>query len=285
MAFSLNRITLIGFVTEKPELKQIPSGTNVCDLNLQVKDKVEKDDGTKQPLTSFHTVTLWSKLAEIVDQYVNAGSQVYVSGRLKTDEWDDESGQKKRKTKVIAQEIILLDSRNPIADPGESSLVSGGLNSAEVIGNLTREPELRQTTNGQNVANFGIATNRRWQNQNTGESQEETEFHNIVVWGALAEEVANNFKKGQKAYIQGRCVTRTWDSPDGQKKRTTEINANQVLLLGVTDNNLASSSGDSGPSYTPVEEKSSNPSTPADELPEIPEIKHESKIKPEDLPF
>lgn len=97
------------------------------------------------------------------------------------------------------------------------------LNRATIIGNLTRDPELRYTPNGQAVTSFSVASNRRWRNQQTNEWQEATEYHDIVAWGKTAEFVSNFMKKGNKIYVDGRLQTRSWETPDGVKQRRTEI--------------------------------------------------------------
>lgn len=97
------------------------------------------------------------------------------------------------------------------------------LNRATVIGNITRDPELRYTPNGQAVTSFSVATNRRWKNQATNEFQEATEYHDVVAWGKAAEFIANYMKKGNKIYVDGRLQTRGWETPDGVKQRRTEI--------------------------------------------------------------
>jgi single-strand DNA-binding protein len=81
--------------------------------------------------------------------------------------------------------------------------MAGSLNKVMVLGNLTRDPELKQTTNGQSVCTVGLATNRSWTNA-TGEKQEQVEYHNVVVWGKLAEITAQYLAKGRKAYFEGR---------------------------------------------------------------------------------
>jgi single-strand DNA-binding protein len=96
------------------------------------------------------------------------------------------------------------------------------LNRAMLVGNLTRDPELRYTPSGQPVCSFGLATNRRFKSA-SGELQERVEFHNIVAWGKLAEIVSQILKKGSKAYIDGRLQTRTWEGQDGIKRQRTEI--------------------------------------------------------------
>ena len=281
MAYSLNQIMLIGNITEKPEMRKTPSGSTVTDINLQVKARFNRDDGDNQLSTSFHTVVLWNRQAEIVDQYLKAGSPLFVLGRLKTEEWEGDDGQKRRKTKVISQEIILLDSKNETTHPGEESSIFGGLNKVEILGNLTKDPELRKTPNGVDVCNFRVATNRKWRSREDDSLQEETEFHNIVVWNELAVEVSEKIKKGYKVYIKGRCTSRGWETPDGEKRRITEVVADNVLLVGFTDQDLAegkNNQSENNTATTPTEKIE-------EELPEIPEIKHESSIKPEDLPF
>lgn len=105
------------------------------------------------------------------------------------------------------------------------------LNRAQIIGNLTREPELKMTPNGQPVASFSIATNRSWQNQD-GTRQDAVEYHDVVAWGKLGEIVAQVLTKGKQAYIEGRLQTRNWEAQDGTKRTKTEIVAENVIALG-----------------------------------------------------
>lgn len=105
-------------------------------------------------------------------------------------------------------------------------------NQAIVLGNLTRDPELRNTPNGQTVASFSIATNRRWTNRETNQPQEEVEFHNVVAWGKLAEICSKILYKGRKALVVGRLRTRTWEGQDGVQRRSTEIIADQISATG-----------------------------------------------------
>lgn len=104
------------------------------------------------------------------------------------------------------------------------------LNRASIIGHMTAKPELRTTPNGQPVANFSVATNRRW-TSGEGEQQEETEFHDIVAWGKLAEISEQFLDKGNLVYIDGRLQTRSWEAQDGSKRQRTEIVADNVINL------------------------------------------------------
>lgn len=100
-------------------------------------------------------------------------------------------------------------------------------NRAIVIGNLTRDPELRSLPSGVQVATIGVATNRVWKDKN-GAKQESADFHNIVVFGRQAEIVAQYLRKGSSVLAEGRMQTRSWDGADGQKKYRTEIVADRI---------------------------------------------------------
>lgn len=104
------------------------------------------------------------------------------------------------------------------------------LNKAMIIGNLTRDPEVRTTPSGQTVASFSVATSRRWTDKE-GQQKEQTEFHNIVAWRKLAEIVGQYIKKGSKVYVEGYLQTRSWEDQQGVKKYRTEIVADNLIML------------------------------------------------------
>ena len=104
------------------------------------------------------------------------------------------------------------------------------LNKAELIGNLTRDPELRYTPQGTAVCTFGLATNRQW-TTDAGEKKEDAEFHRIVAWNKLAELCAQLLSNGRKVYVEWRLQTRRWTSQDGQERTTTEIVINDMIIL------------------------------------------------------
>lgn len=148
------------------------------------------------------------------------------------------------------------------------------LNKVFILGNLTRDPELRQTATGQNVATFGVATNRIWSNQSGKQTQ--TEFHNVVVWGRLAE-IANQYlAKGRLVFVEGRLTTRTWQDQSGQKRNRTEIVGENLQLgprQGVSQTSLS-------PSPSVATEM-----LPDVQLDEMPQEKTVEEIKVEDIPF
>jgi single-strand DNA-binding protein len=115
------------------------------------------------------------------------------------------------------------------------------LNMVFLMGNLTRDPELRYTPNGQAVTSLTIATNRQWTDKDSGDKKESAEFTDVVVWGKMAENVANYLKKGRRAHIIGRLQTRSWEAQDGAKKYKTEVIATDVTFLDKADGGSTSS--------------------------------------------
>lgn len=109
-------------------------------------------------------------------------------------------------------------------------MASRSLNKVILIGNLTRDPELRYTPSGTAVCTFGLATNRSWTTQ-SGEVKEDTEFHRIVSWNKLAELCSQLLSKGRKVYVEGRLSTRTWTAQDNTQKTTTEIVIEDMIIL------------------------------------------------------
>lgn len=104
------------------------------------------------------------------------------------------------------------------------------LNRVQLIGNLTRDPELRYTPSGAAVVSFSIATNRSW-TTDSGEKKDDTEFHRIVAWNKLAEICSQFLTKGKKVFVEGRLSTRSWAAQDGTQKQTTEVIISDMILL------------------------------------------------------
>ncbi|MEK7154941.1 MAG: single-stranded DNA-binding protein [Patescibacteria group bacterium] len=104
------------------------------------------------------------------------------------------------------------------------------LNKVQLIGNMTRDPEMRYTPQGTAVCTFGIATNRTWVTD-SGEKREETEFHRIVAWNKLAELCSQLLFKGRRIYVEGRLQTRQWTGQDGQSRQATEIVIEDMIIL------------------------------------------------------
>lgn len=142
------------------------------------------------------------------------------------------------------------------------------LNRATIIGRLTRDPEVKTTPSGQSVVNLGVATNRVWTDK-SGVKQEKVEFHNIVMWGKLAEITGQYLSKGRQVYLEGRLETRDWTGQDGVKRYRTEIVADNMIMLGGNAGSSSSFGHD-----TPMPSDNSDQADSSSE-----------EIKVEDIPF
>ena len=125
------------------------------------------------------------------------------------------------------------------------------INKVILIGNITRDPELKQTTNGQSIVTFGLATNREWVTSSQ-DKHSLAEYHNIVAWGKLAEICNQYLKKGKLIYVEGYLKTRSWDSPEGVKIFKTEVVIYDMIMLEKRPQD-----GDN-PSFTPNQSSSTN---------------------------
>ncbi len=165
----------------------------------------------------------------------------------------------------------------------------GDINKVEIMGNMTQDPDLRYTPNGAAVTSFGVATNRRWKGQNDSEWQEETQFHNVVVWAKLAEGIAQRAKKGTRIYVSGRLQTRSWEDQEGKKNYKTEIIAAEVILI---DRYEKGATGDFTPNQSTgaTSDNQATGETSGDSAPAASKAKPAGKgkseeIDPDDLPF
>jgi len=108
----------------------------------------------------------------------------------------------------------------------------GSVNKVILVGNLGRDAELRYTPGGAAVLNFSMATTETWKDKVTNEKKEQTEWHKVVYWGRPAEAIKDFLVKGKQIYLEGRLQTRQWEDKEGQKRYTTEVKADKVVLLG-----------------------------------------------------
>lgn len=162
------------------------------------------------------------------------------------------------------------------------------LNRVQLIGNLTRDPELRYTPSGTAVCSFSLATNRSW-TTDSGEKHEESDFHRIVAWNKLAELCSQFLVKGRKVYVEGRLSTRNWTGQDGTQKSTTEVVIDDMILLdnkgaGVRSEDMSESRSSS---ERPAAAKTEKKVVKAEEHAE-PENNDEptaDDVAPDDIPF
>ncbi len=149
-------------------------------------------------------------------------------------------------------------------------------NRAIVIGNLTRDPEIKALPSGIQVATFSVATNRVWKDK-AGARQESSDYHNVVVFGRQAETTGQYLKKGSSVLVEGRMQTRSWDGADGKKNYRTEIVADRVQF-GPRPGPGGTQGGSSQPQSVPMSEDKASGSAPMVDYPE-------EEINPDDIPF
>ncbi len=161
-------------------------------------------------------------------------------------------------------------------------MASRSWNRVELIGNLTRDPELRYTPNGNAVCTFGIATNRTYVSE--GEKKEEVDFHRLVSWNKLAELCSQLLKKGMRTFVSGRLQTRSWEGNDGQTRQTTEIVIEDMIIL--TPKGGSGDYSSAGPSESVEVNIDESPVTTGKEKLEVKDEKKKEDVDPDsDLPF
>jgi single-strand DNA-binding protein len=169
------------------------------------------------------------------------------------------------------------------------------LNRVQLIGNLTRDPELRYTPQGTAVCSFSIATNRSW-TTDSGEKKDEADFHRIVAWNKLAELCSQFLSKGRKVYVEGRLSTRNWTGQDGGQRSTTEVIISDMILLDSAGNRanreeVEEGSGEVSELEEEAEEKTSSKSSEKLTKKAKKETKKEKEeeasdeVAPDDIPF
>ena len=161
------------------------------------------------------------------------------------------------------------------------------INKVILIGNLGRDPEVRYTPSGAAVCNLRLATTRNWKNRESGEKQEETEWHSVVLYDRQAEIAGEYLKKGRPVYIEGRLKTRKWQDKEGNDRYTTEIVADTMQLLGGREGmgGGASEEGGGGGGYSRGEERSAPAQRPAPSKPAAAKSATGFDDMDDDIPF
>lgn len=157
------------------------------------------------------------------------------------------------------------------------------LNKVMLVGRLTRDPEVRNTPSGQTVTTLSIATNRTWKDK-AGQKQDKTEFHNVVLWGRIAEIAGQYLVKGQEAYIEGRIETRKYTAKDGTEKRVTEV-IGEIMQLGSRAGQGDGSYQKQASTFQPNQTNNQKKKAVEEEIPTINLDEEQDEIRIEDVPF
>lgn len=138
----LNKATIIGRLTRDPEVRTTPQGTTVCSFGVATNFIWSDQQGQKQEKVEFHNVVAWTKLAEICGQYLRKGSKIYIEGRLQTREWDGQDGNKRQRTEIVAENMIMLDSKGSTSSAGSTQASQN---------NYSSEPKASQPSANQDM--------------------------------------------------------------------------------------------------------------------------------------
>jgi len=234
MARGLNNVYLAGTLTQAPELRYTPGGLAILELNLAGNDHVVGDDDKMRELAWYHRVTVFGAQGESLVNQLESGAPVFVEGRLNYRSWESQDGQRRAALDVVAQRVEVLTAGARGDDPtvtdarGQHRL-RNALNEVLIIGNLTRDAELRYTPSGSAVTRFSVAVNERFRDRG-GNDQERTHYVDINVWRELAEATAE-LAKGDPVFVSGRLVNDSWTDRDGNRRFTTRLEGSRVEFL------------------------------------------------------
>lgn len=165
-------------------------------------------------------------------------------------------------------------------------MASRSLNKVLLIGNLTRDPELRYTPSGAAVCTIGLATNRSWTTE-SGEKKEETEFHRVVAWNKLAELCSQLLTKGRKIYVEGRLRTNAWTTQDGSQRNTTEVVIEDMILLDSRRTQVAAEGepADQAQPAAPPPQQQKPQKGKSDTKDDAEPSSQDEDVNPDDIPF
>lgn len=265
---SLNKVQLIGYLPRNTDLRRTPQGTPVCSFTV-VSLRKWKDSVQDKQSPEYHNIVAWNKLAEICDQLLGVGSKVFIQGRIHTHDWTDDNDVKHYRTEIIARDMIVMGDKLNVTEEEFDVLeksYENTLNRAQVVGNLTRDAEIRELPSGTVLTTFSAATNRSWVGSDNIR-KESTEFHNVVCWNNIAESAAEDLKKGVKIFLEGRLQNRSWEDDNGIKRYKTEIVCNKYIV------STRSPAGEKDEQDNDVEEKENEdndedfPEITADDIP------------------
>jgi len=230
----MNAAYLIGTLVQAPELRYTPGGLAILELNLAGNDTVIGDDERERELAWYHRGTVFGAQAEQMVNQLDIGTPVFVEGRLNYRTWEDKEGQKRSSLDVNAQRVepMTMGPRgadSTVVDAKGQHRLRNALNQVMIVGNLTRDAELRYTPNGSAVTRFSVAVNERFRGK-SGEDQERTHYVDVNVWRELAEGTGD-LKRGDPVFVIGRLSNDSWTDKEGNRRFTTRLEGQRVEFL------------------------------------------------------
>ena len=250
MARGLNHVYLFGALARDPELRYTPNGTAVLDITVAGEDNVLGNDGKPRVLPWYHRCSLLGKQAEQISDQYKAGDPVMIEGSLEFRSWETPEGQKRSQVSVKALRVEggMPGGRSEVTvrDSQGGHRLTNAFNEVVLIGNLTKDVELRYTPGGDAVATISIAVNESWKDK-TGNWQEKTHFIEVNLWRDLAE-TAGELRKGDPVVISGRLVNESWTDREGNKRNSTRVEGRRIEALSRGPGNAGATGATSGAS-------------------------------------
>ena len=148
----LNKAQIIGRLTRDPETRTTPQGTNVCSFSVATNYSYGSKDGGRQEQVEYHNIVIWGKLGEIAQQYLKKGGQVYLEGRIQTRSWDDKDGQKKNRTEIVAENMIMLGSKSGGSGQSDNQSQQGGDKNNSFMNSLEQMPTINQNAADEEIS-------------------------------------------------------------------------------------------------------------------------------------
>lgn len=268
MSSSLNKAILVGNLEKDPEIIKTAEQKEVVLLSLVTSEHwKDRNTGEKREKDESHKIMVaGDSFMEMARNYLKTGVKIYIEGPVHTRKWTDQVGNEKYSTEVVLQNfnssfMILNSSIGSNIKENNDDLISkhrsqldnlghnNFMNKVFLIGNLGKDPEIRQINEGKEIAVMTLATSEHWRDKATGERRDKTEWHRVVVFNdGLVKVIKDYVKKGQKLYLEGALQTRKWLDNSGQEKHSTEVilqNASAVLIM-LDSKNSNSSARDKG---------------------------------------
>ncbi|AXH00673.1 single-stranded DNA-binding protein (plasmid) [Deinococcus wulumuqiensis] len=231
MARGMNHVFLIGALARDPELRYTPSGLAIFEATVAGNDQVVGHDGQIRSLPWYHRVSILGKPAEWqAERNLKAGDAVLVEGALQHRQWEAPEGGKRSAVDVKALRMEQLGYQAELVqDAGGGVRMNGAMNEVRIVGNLTRDAEIRYTQSGDAVLQLSVAVNESYQDRN-GQRQEKTHYVDVQMWRELAESM-KDAKKGDPIMVSGRLINESWQDREGNKRNTTKIEASRAEPL------------------------------------------------------
>lgn len=230
MALGLNHALLVGTLVRDPDLRYTPAGLAVLRLDLAGDDHLHDEDGTLRARPWYQRATVFGAQAERVVDHLRTGTPAMVDGHLEQRTFEGEDGETRRSLDVVGRRVEILglgarDGENAFAvDARDQPRLRDAVNAMRLVGNLTRDVDMRRTEGGHALARFSVAVNER------SGAEATTHFVDVQAWREVALG-CEGLDKGAPVYVEGRLVTDAWTDAEGRRRWSSKLEARRVEVI------------------------------------------------------